>query len=147
MNFQNVSNRAKSEGWLSVLPTNEPGPRHAQRWPRWYWIPTSWKLKIEDLKLNSYHEQRMLRMMIVAFKGKAEAHNNLILNRTFLHCQIREWWRCIGGVYRGSKQMSRAKSTHALRGASSGKGCKCSGDTQRSYICEAIGEFQSEVFQ
>ena len=43
--------------------------------------------------------------------------------------------------------MSRAKSTHALRGASSGKGCKCSGDTQRSHICEAISEFQSEVFQ
>ena len=39
------------------------------------------------------------------------------------------------------------KGTHALRGASSGKGCKCSGDTQRSHICEAIGEFQSEVFQ
>ena len=43
--------------------------------------------------------------------------------------------------------MSRAKSTHALRGASSGKGCKCSGDTQGGHICEVIGEFQSEVFQ
>ena len=42
----------------------------------------------------------MLRMMIVAFKGKAtQQDNNLMLKRTFLHCQIEDvgMW-CLSGI-------------------------------------------------
>ena len=82
------------------------------------------RLKIENLKLKT-------RSKACSGWQQPDAEENIFA----LPNRGRGYVMFIGDLNKWAVQ----KGTHALRGASSGKGCKCSGDTQRSYIGETIG--------